>query len=149
MHFLNLCNLNQSAHSDLNTKPQNMYMYLNLTICTLSTPNMSLISQGMLEISGVSKLSWTAGHPVVLRFVTIQCSGGATAWVCVESHRHRRKHGRPSSGGKMLAARWLLSSFVANHGPTQCLRRWSSLPAIQVGHKGRKYHEVKPTICVF
>ena len=25
---------------------------------------MSLISQGMPEISGVSKLSWTAGHPV-------------------------------------------------------------------------------------
>ena len=30
----------------------------------------------------------------------------------------------------MLAARWLLSSFVANHGPTQCLRRWS-------GRRGR------------
>ena len=26
VHFLNLCNLNQSAHSYLNTKPQNMYM---------------------------------------------------------------------------------------------------------------------------
>ena len=29
----------------------------------------------------------------------VKISVGATAWVCVESHRHRRKHGRPSSGG--------------------------------------------------
>ena len=33
-------------------------------IYNFSTPNMSLIYQAMPEKSGVSKLSWTAGHPV-------------------------------------------------------------------------------------
>ena len=44
--------------------PYVLYMYKNLPICTFSTPNMSLISQGMPEKSGVSKLLWTVGHPV-------------------------------------------------------------------------------------
>ena len=44
--------------------PYVLYMQKNLIIHTFSTPNMSLISQAMPEKSGVSKLSWTAGHPV-------------------------------------------------------------------------------------
>ena len=38
----------------------------NLFVCTLSTPNLSLMSQGMPENSGVSKLLWTVGHPVLV-----------------------------------------------------------------------------------
>ena len=45
--------------------PYVLYIKKNLFMCTFSTPNMSLISKAMPEKSGVSKLLWTLGHPVV------------------------------------------------------------------------------------
>ena len=65
LNFLTCSNLPKYFLSHMAILPYVLYIKKNLFISTFSTPNMSLISQAVPEKSGVSKLLWTLGHPVV------------------------------------------------------------------------------------